>query len=175
MRLEHIFCACNHQLLRRFHLLITENITAQVQAHLAPVPDRQYRHFYLVQAFPGTAFTPPIIVCLMFRHLAGQVQGHVLTAGPVRRPLQVVHPDHLVPPGHEIAVHTAVIGSPTIHIHRAIIGGNAFEAGRVDDAHEPLGPGIIGLAKPADLTRTPFLAGNPFNALVVILLLIPIE
>jgi hypothetical protein len=86
--------------------------------------------------------------------------------------MQIVDPNHLVPPGQEVAVNSAVVGNVAVHIDRAIVGRDAFEAGRVHYTHEPLRPTIIGLTVATDASIAPRLARAPFDDLVEILLLV---
>src|SRR5918994_2192165 len=52
---------------------------------------------------------------------------------------------------------------------------NALETRRIDDAHEPLRPAVIGLAVAADPAVAPRLPGAPFDDFVEILLLIAVQ
>ena len=175
MRLENILGAGDNKVFLGFHLFVSKNIATQVKSHLPPVANRQNRYLDLFKPFPGAPFAPPVVVCLVLRHFSSEVEGHVLSAGPIRRAVQIVDPHHLIPPGHEVAINAAVIGRPAIHIDGAIIRSDALQAGRINDAHEPLRPSIIGLAQSTDLTGTPFLPRDPFNAFVVILLFFLIQ
>ena len=80
MRLVHVLGAGDDELLGRSDFFEAEDVAAQVQTHLAPMPDRQHRHLDLAEPFERGALAPPVVVERVLGDGADEIEAHRRTS-----------------------------------------------------------------------------------------------
>ena len=172
VRFEGVARAGDHEFLRRFHLLVAEDVAAQVQSHLAPMADRQHRALDFVEPPVRRAHAPEIVVERMIDHLADQIECHRRPAMPPGEAMLIVGAQRRVPDRTVRAVDAAVIIRAAILIDQAVVRHDTGEARRVVGRHQPLRHGVIRLADAADPAVAPCLPYDPGNQFEIVLLLV---
>jgi hypothetical protein len=175
LRRERCRRARDEQLLWPPGLLIAEDVAGAMQIHLRPDADREQRHLDLVELLGGAALLPPFVIKRMHLHVVEEIVRQVARMIAVGR-IEIRHADARIEPvGEEIALDAAGIAHEAIGIVEPVIGAETGEMRRVLDAHEPLRHAVIALADAADLAVAPGLRADPFDHVIEIVLLFPVE
>ncbi len=167
----HVPGAGDHELLRRAHLLVAQDIAAQVQSHLAPVPDREHRYPDVLEPPEWRALAPPVVVQSVLGDRADEVEPHRGAPALARRAMLVVGAQRRVPVRTVAAENPAVVVRAAVLVDEPVIRRDAGKPRRIERRHQPLRHGVVGLPDATDAAVAPGLPRDPGDQLDIILLL----